>query len=236
MAWPRFEQDGPNPISDDHELTRSYTTSFSLTITTMTSYLASWLWSGGAVAPASSTAKTQPASTDGQASELDVPTLQTISPQASDDEGSDTEREDNEEDDDVAPAFPALNSAQRASTSTGNSRPAPSNSNSSSLSILTDSQRMPPPPLPNLASRTPGVPHARSAGAGSLSLAPPPAPGGGSLAVPLTTTKAPVNLKKPKRQKVALAPGHGALDWANLKSSGADLRVRLLSLARCLAH
>ncbi|EPT01683.1 hypothetical protein FOMPIDRAFT_1023161 [Fomitopsis schrenkii] len=41
--------------------------------------------------------------------------------------------------------------------------------------------------------------------------------------VPPTTTKPP---PKPsaKRGKVMLAPGHGPLDWANLKKSGQDLR------------
>ncbi|CDO69724.1 hypothetical protein BN946_scf184687.g9 [Trametes cinnabarina] len=39
---------------------------------------------------------------------------------------------------------------------------------------------------------------------------------------PPTTTKPPA--KPSKRGKVALAPGHGPLDWANLKKSGQDLR------------
>ncbi|EED78025.1 predicted protein, partial [Postia placenta Mad-698-R] len=33
------------------------------------------------------------------------------------------------------------------------------------------------------------------------------------------------------RGKVALAPGHGPLDWANLKKSGQDLRVRSMSVS-----
>ncbi|KAG8683357.1 hypothetical protein FRC09_016133 [Ceratobasidium sp. 395] len=48
----------------------------------------------------------------------------------------------------------------------------------------------------------------------------------GGLALPPSTT-APmpnVNKKGKVRAKVALSPGHGALDWAQLKSSGADLR------------
>lgn len=73
--------------------------------------------------------------------------------------------------------------------------------------ILTDSQLMPPPPDPKFRNRTIGV----------------ATPGG--LAVPPTTTKPPVNPRK-KREKVALAPGHSPLDWAALKSSGKDLRVR----------
>jgi hypothetical protein len=66
---------------------------------------------------------------------------------------------------------------------------------------LTDAELMPPPPLPT---RTPGV--------------------GSTLAVPPTTTKPPN--KNRKREKVALAPGHSPLDWARLKASGQDLRVR----------
>ncbi|KAJ4477364.1 hypothetical protein J3R30DRAFT_209440 [Lentinula aciculospora] len=69
---------------------------------------------------------------------------------------------------------------------------------------LTDTQLMPPPAAPNLSS---------------------------GLAVPLTTTKSPVKSSK-KREKVALAPGHSPLDWAALKSSGKDLRVRSLTLPR----
>jgi hypothetical protein len=44
---------------------------------------------------------------------------------------------------------------------------------------------------------------------------------------PLTTTKV-----VKKSRKVALAPGHSTLDWANLKGSGADLRVCLFHLRR----
>jgi len=83
----------------------------------MTSYLKSWFTG----APASAV--------------LDVPTFLKVSPPASDD-GEDTET------DDSVPAFPALNSAQRASQ-------APR--------ILTDSALMPPPPVPSLASRISGV-------------------------------------------------------------------------------
>jgi hypothetical protein len=94
-----------------------------------------------------------------------------------------------------------MNSAQRAST------PA-----SRVPRILTDSELMPPPPLPRLASRTPGLPSSSS------------------LNVPPTTTKAPVKPSK-RREKVALAPGHSPLDWAALKSSGQDLRgVRYTSI------
>jgi N-acetylmuramoyl-L-alanine amidase len=52
-------------------------------------------------------------------------------------------------------------------------------------------------------------------------------PSVGGLALPPSTTKPMpnVNTKGKARAKVALAPGHGALDWASLKSSGVDLRV-----------
>ena len=115
-----------------------------------------------------------------------------------DDDGSNTAGED-----DVPPAFPALNSAQRAPSAPSTSPNIPT--------ILDDSTLMPPPPLPDLATRHPGVPRAKPQIVSS------------SLLAPLATTERP---KKPSR-KVALAPGYGPLDWASLKSSGRDLRVRL---------
>ncbi|KAG6830860.1 hypothetical protein H0H92_014225 [Tricholoma furcatifolium] len=123
-----------------------------------------------------------------------VPTLNRVSPPPEDhDEGSDTATEG---DDDTPPAFPSLNSAQRVQTQ------APK--------ILTDSELMPPPPLPRLAQRIPGVDtSARSTNASS------------SLTV-LQTTEKPA--KPSKNRKVVLAPGHSPLDWAQLKSSGTDLR------------
>jgi len=123
-----------------------------------------------------------------------APIILEVSPPPSDDDG---EGENVTGEDDTPPAFPALGSAQRASSSNGVPR------------ILTDSELMPPPPLPSLASRQPGV--------SSLTV---PSSQSSSLAVPATTTKRPTK----KRGKVALAPGHSPLDWANLKSSGADLR------------
>ncbi|KAF9004022.1 cytochrome b5 [Cyathus striatus] len=131
----------------------------------MTSYLRSWLTTGtSAVNPSPS-------------SQPDPPAVITISePDSEDDEGSATETEQ----DDSPPAFPSLNSAQRLQI---NNAPR----------ILADSMLMPPPPLPGLAARTPGI------SVSSVS----------SLMVP---------------PEVALAPGHSPLDWANLKSSGADLR------------
>lgn len=123
----------------------------------------------------------------------------TESPPIEDDDDADTVKGE-DDDDDMPPAFPALNSAQRMTSGPTVTVPR----------ILTDSDLMPPPPLPSLVSRRPGVPSSSS------SLAVPT-----SLAVPPATTKPP---KKVSR-KVALAPGHGPLDWANLKKSGADLRV-----------
>ncbi|KAJ6623951.1 cytochrome b5-like heme/steroid binding domain-containing protein [Mycena sp. CBHHK59/15] len=141
----------------------------------MTSYLKSWLTGAPAVA------------------RPEIPTFLKVSPPASDD-GEETETEQDQDDDSV-PAFPSLNSAQRAS---GPPR------------ILTNSALMPPPPVPSLATRTPGV-SAKSSYASA------------SLLAPTTTTKPPHKPSK-KRGKVALAPGHSPLDWAALKSSGADLR------------
>ncbi|KDR76136.1 hypothetical protein GALMADRAFT_139878 [Galerina marginata CBS 339.88] len=141
----------------------------------MTSYLRSWLYSG---------------TSDVDSAALSVPTLNRISPPASDEE--DGEETETELDDDSPPAFPSLNSAQRVQSSR-------------LPRILSDSELMPPPPLPSLAVRQPGVPPSNS------------------LAVPLTTTKPPPKPSK-KSGKVALSPGHSPLDWAALKSSGADLR------------
>lgn len=118
-----------------------------------------------------------------------------------DDDGSSTVGED-----DVPPAFPALNSAQRVTLS--------SSSPSTSYeipTILSDDALMPPPPIPDLANRQAGVPRQTTSS---------------SLLAPMATTERP---KKPSR-KVALAPGYGPLDWASLKSSGQDLRVRPLCL------
>ena len=79
---------------------------------------------------------------------------------------------------------------------------------------IAPSTLMPPPAIPSR--RIPG----------------PPAPSASSLMPPPTTTKPPTQLSKSKkRAKVVLAPGHSPLDWAALKSSGTDLRVRFSSLA-----
>ena len=149
----------------------------------MTSYVRDWLFSS-AVPPAES---------------LSVPTVKLISPPPSDDE-DDGEETETERDDDSPPAFPALNSSQRLQTS-------------NIPRVLTDSQLMPPPPVPSLSVRQPGVPLSSSRS------------GASTLAVPPSTMKAPVKSKK--RERVALAPGHSPLDWAALKASGQDLRVSI---------
>jgi len=146
----------------------------------MTSYLRSWLYSG------TSTVEPNPDSDP-------LPVIERISPPPDEeDDGEETETE--RKDDDRPPAFPALNSAQRAQSS---QLPA----------ILTDSQLMPPPPLPSLALRQPGTTSKTN-----------------MLAAPPRTLKPPAKPSK-KREKVALAPGFGPLDWAALKSSGTNLRV-----------
>lgn len=141
---------------------------------------------------------TSPPSSDGQIKKQRIPGS------FIDDEGDDGSQTATENDDDSPPAFPALNSVQRAAAST----PA---KDSPSLAILRDSLLMPPPPVPAPASRVPGGSQSNSRPAAS------------SLLAPLATTQKPA---KPSR-KVALAPGFGPLDWAKLKSSGEDLRVCL---------
>ncbi|KAG6821328.1 hypothetical protein H0H93_000189 [Arthromyces matolae] len=124
-----------------------------------------------------------------------IPTLKTVSPPPEDDnEGSDTATEGGN-DDDTPPSFPSLNSAQRVQ---------------STPKIFTESQAMPPPPVPQLSQRTLGV------NSGSRS-----SESSSSLTV-LQTTQRPA--KPSKNRKVALAPGHSPLDWAQLKSSGTNLR------------
>lgn len=127
-----------------------------------------------------------------------------------DSDDAETVRGDSPEHDDAPPAFPSINSAQRLS-STPSIALVPS--------ILTDSDRMPPPPSSALASsRRPGPAPPYRSNANTLGVP----SSGGLLALPPTTTKAPPKVSR----KVALAPGHGPLDWANLKKSGTDLRVR----------
>lgn len=150
---------------------------------------------------------------------VETPTIDVVAPRNEDEDDAATVKggeSSEDEDEDAIPVFPALNSAQRL----GSSRSA------TQTTVLTDAQRMPPPPLPaNLASRRPGVPTS------SNSLAVPSS----SLAVPSNASSLglPPSAAKPRpkkgNRKVALAPGHGPLDWANLQRSGKDLRgVRCL--------
>ncbi|GBE87920.1 cytochrome b5 [Sparassis latifolia] len=126
----------------------------------------------------------------------DVPNTPSIVESAPHDSDGDTETIHGGDDtDDMPPSFPSVNSAQRIASDKFTENGIPM--------ILTDTQPMLPPPPPLLAQRQPGI-------------------SSGSLAVPLTTIKPPA--KSSKRGKVALAPGHGPLDWANLKKSGQDLR------------
>ncbi|KAI0787573.1 cytochrome b5-like heme/steroid binding domain-containing protein [Fomes fomentarius] len=144
----------------------------------MASYLRSWLYAQNP-----------------NADVTNVPTVETTS--ADEDDDAETVHGD----DDAPPAFPAVNSAQRAMSG---SQP------EAVPRILTDTHLMPPPPPPSLASRRPGTSGVVNGSSSS------------SLLVPTTTTKPPP--QPAKRGKVALAPGHGPLDWANLKKSGQNLR------------
>jgi hypothetical protein len=156
----------------------------------MSSYLRSWFTSVPAAPPP-------------------VPSIEEHEPEPDDDADTITIKADDDDNyDDTPPAFPALNSAQRAATSSRSNEPPRILSNKVAGS-------MPPPPVPGLAKRAPGVPATTSS---SLSIPSTP----NTLALPTSTTKRP----KVSR-KVQLAPGHGALDWANLKNSGKDLRVCL---------
>ncbi|KAA1477165.1 cytochrome b5 [Dentipellis sp. KUC8613] len=123
-------------------------------------------------------------------------------PHSDDDDGFTAKDEEEDADTDAPPAFPAPNSAQRLQ--------APSTSSLGVPQILTDAALMPPPPNPSLNRR----------GAGGLGV--PSSSLGASLQPPPTTLLPPK--KSARREKVALTPGHSPLDWANLKSSGTDLR------------
>ena len=155
----------------------------------MSSYLRSWFTSVPAAPPP-------------------IPRIEEHEPEPEDDDDADTItiRADDGDYDDTPPAFPALSSPQRAAKSSSTRSNGPPR-------VLSHNGLMPPPPVPGLAKRTPGVPTTTS---NSLSIPSTPK----NLALPTSTTKRP----KVSR-KVQLAPGHGALDWANLKNSGKDLRV-----------
>ncbi|KAI5119643.1 hypothetical protein M0805_009004 [Coniferiporia weirii] len=167
----------------------------------MSTYLRSWL--GG-------TPFSNPASTT-EESEVSFSVSAPDAERSQEDNDSDADSDRT----DTPPAFPALNSAQRLGSTSK------LDSSSALPKVLTDTQLMPPPPLPANALRVPGVPPSRAgAGGASSSLMPPPS-ASSTLGLPPSTNKPPA---KKFREKVALAPGCGPLDWAALKSSGADLR------------
>ncbi|KAH8112751.1 cytochrome b5 [Phellopilus nigrolimitatus] len=171
----------------------------------MSAYLRSWLTGA-------------PSASAGTESEEPEVSLHVSAPNLN--EGSQEHDSDNESDrTDTPPAFPALNSAQRL----GSLSKTTSTSFGSALlpKVVTDAQLMPPPPPPASSLRVPGVPPPRASTSGSSGLM-PPTTASSSLSLPLSTNKVPV---KKSREKVALAPGFGPLDWAELKSSGADLRA-----------
>ncbi|THH31515.1 hypothetical protein EUX98_g2675 [Antrodiella citrinella] len=165
----------------------------------MSSYIRGWLSSA---LPAAQPSQPEP----------DVVITTSAPPDEGNDSDNDTIRGDGDEDDDLPPAFPSLNSAQRVETG---SKPGQQKKYRGIPNILrsdSDSKLMPPPPVPSLASRKPGV--ALSSASSSLGVP------GSSLMPPPTTSKAPSR----RSRKVALGPGYGALDWGNLKKSGTDLR------------
>ena len=189
----------------------------------MSAYLRSWLTGVPAQTP------TQPNDDNNKEEEEETEVSVSVAPPEASDEDEDADSDAT----DTPPAFPSLNSAQRMSVSQNVASPSSSSPSSSSPlpKVLTDAALMPPPPAPASALRVPGVPSQTSRN-GSNGLKPPPTlsvsgatSGSGSLMPPPTTTKIPV---KKAREKVALAPGYGPLEWAALKSSGKDLRVRIL--------
>lgn len=150
----------------------------------MTSYLRSWLLG----APSEPTQTNPPVIRD------EPPEIEVVEPPEEEDRNS-----DDGYDTDRPPAFPALNSPQRAATA---SKPATSNRSTGLMG----------PPPPRLGTQVTYL-GANANGANGLA--------------PLTTTKV-----AKKSKKVALAPGHSTLDWANLKTSGTDLRGGVTSLLR----
>lgn len=160
----------------------------------MASYLSSWLFGTPTLTNTPPSNKVTPTVHE------DTPEIEIVPPK---DEEEDAESDDGY-DTDRPPAFPALNSPQRAATTTTQRQ---------NIVVLngkgtTGKGLMGPPPPPSRMSQQSGT----------------------SLGV--TTSLAPLATTKvvKKSRKVALAPGHSTLDWANLKSSGADLRVCIQSL------
>ncbi|CAE6427592.1 unnamed protein product [Rhizoctonia solani] len=136
------------------------------------------------------------------------------------------------EDDDSPPPFPLLNSIQRSSgagqtiAATSNATPTPDSQASRKRSPSPNSKSMPPPRLPAVRLPTVSTNGLLASNSTTQQRNIITIPSAGGLALPPSTTKPMpnVNTKGKARAKVALAPGHGALDWADLKSSGVDLR------------
>lgn len=203
-------------------------------IAPMSSYLRSWL------TPLVGTATPNPNDSTGSRPEPPGPAINLSEP-------SPPASENGLEDDDAPPPFPLPNSIQRSSGTSSQPRstaangenvnptpaltltPTPSAPAVRQRSPSPDSKSMPPPPLP--AIRLPSVSTngliASSNASQQRNMISIPSVGGLALP-PSTTSRMPnVNTKGKARAKVALEPGHGALDWADLKSSGVDLRVSI---------
>jgi len=150
-----------------------------------------------------------------------------VSPPPSDpDDSREGDDVDGDDRNDTPPAFPALSSAQRLDAPSRNGLSAKkADTPPSALAlpkVLTDTQLMPPPPLPSKALRVPGVAPAPITRTPKFTITTTSSSSSSSsLALPPSTNKVP---GKKFREKVALAPGFGPLDWAALKTSGKDLR------------
>ncbi|KAF8583038.1 hypothetical protein K439DRAFT_1617841 [Ramaria rubella] len=169
------------------------------------------------------------------ASPIEPPVAVSIStPEESQDARDEDEKQVDDVDDDIAPAFPSLNSIQRTSV--------PKKSTQAKTGAgADDSTLMPPPAFPtSLASNsndasvsntylsTSNTPNnipsiTMSPVSNTLRIPSGPRTASNTLQLPLTTTRAPPSPSK-KSRKVALTPGHSPLDWAALKTSGQDLR------------
>ncbi|KAF8512669.1 cytochrome b5 [Hysterangium stoloniferum] len=164
----------------------------------MASYIQSWWYGASTTTTTTTTTRTTDQYKPTSSSPTQPPVSLSIIPP--------DDLSEDESDHDIPPAFPALNSIQRSTSS-------PSMPNTlKKPKTLIDAELMPPPPsLPTATLRTPYSTN-------SSSLRVPQ-----SLQPPTSTTRSPT-LSPKKRAKVVLAPGHSPLDWAALKSSGTDLR------------
>ena len=109
-----------------------------------------------------------------------------------DDDNETIKGDDADAHDDAPPAFPSIDSAQRLNASSTASDPP------SIPRILSDTERMPPPPMPSLASRTPGVVRPSSSSPSAVS------PSKTFLSVPPSTSKPLAKLSK----KVEIGRAH----------------------------